>query len=1117
MAAGAKAGVDKGEEKGEQGSSPGGSWMGSWTKKTLAQAARAQRDLGELLARPGRKYRELSAENERLRRRAEELAQHVLNKELRVTGKGLVGALHAVKGGGLGTEGAVVGVDIDSKLVTIQWLRKRAGQQEPWQVIQGACEGYYRASVDDVGCVLRVDLATTEFYRRLTAELYAEQPGQAPKPSAEEDDAASIASNATSSTKSLSSMPEAPRLPPLPNVLSACTIDQITVSEHMAAALKRYSPQKESVLFDVKLLDFFSQRAQLKIQKPASDQLVVALSLKDKKKEKPAMAEEKSKERTSAGTAGKTNGGETKATLGEPLEKRELASNKRESGQGDGDGDGNQTEEGTEDEESEEEADWTSVQVDLPTQVMKVAPSTILETGFTISFGDRKERLQANSNLERDMIVVFLRQERAKVCKTPVVDTEPQPEFPPTEKAANASIGEGTSFQVAADCAYPEVWEALDYSVSDLKKGRRGSTVFAPNVLKSMSTLLSSALDPLNGESHAPNEALSKKQPPPDPDSPAVFNLYQAAGFGKFYTVELDLKQKEGLGMTLSLFNVLHHKKKNNQKEAINWPEVAPTCVCVSGFVPIELNGLSCKGQLEKSGLIRPGDALVKIGDDSIEEHEIATVKDLSEYVPCSLQRVAGLVAKGRSPVIPEEGAPAWKVVFTFAQGGTGHVEHIVAQNNLKARLESVQKKLTTVESNATIKIRQARRELRKQAARVSKMASVLEEHRIEAERAENERVLVATERAALQEQLDKERAAHAATAEDLASANENIKAAEAALEADKAEANEKIRKLEAAIQDVTFDGEAWTNTIATKEDALRAVERDLKAMELKNENLQGLIDSTKGEREQSKAIIAEKTKQVEEFTAQVATLEAKLEQADSDADALTSKMRQAQEESETQLARAQHELQLAQEKIKQLQSELAVAKSHTQALKDANASSEARAEESSRLRQQAEASLSEEKATVNALNERITQLQDRLRNGPAVPAPRPNNSSSSPQNDEEATKRVSELEGANEVLRAQVKSLKARVQGLAAEASKASQFDSVLAEKNELLVHVQVEKAQRQEAEDELSAYQRALRQMAEQIRKCEEQGVSKEEAWSNRPAIFDHLYKRLLNSDKS
>jgi len=99
-------------------------------------------------------------------------------------------------------------------------------------------------------------------------------------------------------------------------------------------------------------------------------------------------------------------------------------------------------------------------------------------------------------------------------------------------------------------------------------------------------------------------------------------------------------------------------------------------------------------------------------------------------------------------------------------------------------------------------------------------------------------------------------------------------------------------------------------------------------------------------------------------------------------------------------------------------------------------------------------------------------------------------------------------------MLRAQVKTLKARVTSLAGEVTKASQLDAVMAEKNDLLVQVQLERAQRLEAEDELSAYKRALRQTAEQVKKDEEAGNG--EGWSRRPAIFNHLYKRLLAEDQ-
>jgi len=470
-------------------------------------------------------------------------------------------------------------------------------------------------------------------------------------------------------------------------------------------------------------------------------------------------------------------------------------------------------------------------------------------------------------------------------------------------------------------------------------------------------------------------------------------DLYTLGGFQERYDVELQLEEGEGLGMTLSLFNI------SDVPKLLKGANV----VCVTGFCPL-LDGTG-RGQLERSGRIRLGDALVAVNDVQVEP------KSSENYIPCNLTHVAELFKNQR------------KLKITFACGATFHG----SVNNLKGEISNYKKQVLELKAhqdsmnNSVEEANAIREEVVYLKDRISqiKVQAMDAQRFFERQQTEAAQVLLRM------------------TAERDSGLN-------------------RIQVLENSMAGIADDGQAWVNTIGTKDDALRALETDLRKMKMKNQNLEALIDEFSSEANEFRTKTDISNDQIRQLTLQLSERDHLVENANEQADQLTAKLRLENEQFSSQIDRIQHRNVQIEGELNQLKDQLKLSQSHSSSLVESN-------------------------------NE-LMSLLDREK-----------------QNKFIDTSSSYEVES----LRGQVKSLKGRIQSLTGEMARVAELDHAIAEKNDILVQLQLEKASRLEAEDELSAYKRALRQFAEQSKK-------ENTTWNRRPKIFDHLYKTLLAEDK-
>mmetsp|Transcript_28493 Transcript_28493/g.45924 ORF Transcript_28493/g.45924 Transcript_28493/m.45924 type:complete len:1144 (-) Transcript_28493:594-4025(-) len=1097
-------GTEKEEVAGKSGMSTL-SWMGSWTKKTMQSAAKAQSQIGELLAIPSRKYKEINVENDLLRKRVYELSS-VLCEQISIDGPIECGGLLVLK-----SESAVViGTDRDVKLLGTQWYRKR-NEEEEWVIIEKATKGYYRTCIDDVGCEIRVVVSFTKLFCRLLIPVVSTgDKAESPKKEVGMDQSPSA-----TSLSSLNSAQSSAQQNGHNEKITITRTSTIVLSKEVQDSLKKYQKGKcehEHVFYKLKNSQEPLYQSFLKVSARTKDHMSISLL----RTLLPHLDDNHGEDEDDAYTEeGSSEDGDI---FDDPYEKRVVCS------------------------------------ASFPKNSVRVYAHGDNSTGFTLRMKGHLFDIHCTSGVERDALIAFVRAARSQV-----VDVEHGYDF----DADKVLVQTGADSYNFLECAYPQVWGLLGYE--DLKE--RSEQINSPvgsgasssmfkfvgfggngakkKVFRSVTSLLSSALDPLNDLNGGNDSALRspvhqsnggtyvdqspgvKKTAKIRADSPVTFDLYKEAGFGEPYSVELDLEEGEGLGITLSLFHLVN-------KNGSSHPVDGAACVCVTGFCPIVRNGEECRGQLERCGKIRPGDALVSIGDIPIEPAPVRTMGDLSSYTKCSLSRVSQIVNKVRYAGVSNDSRrphnPKCLMKFTFAYAGTGHAGTIQFHNKAKEEVEDMKNRLYEANTRVSSMVMKCEQRLETQGVRTRSLCNVVEEERSRAERAVIEKNLAIDELNSLKDAVYSFRSRCEAErkALELAVVRANEKANAFAAEKEAAEA--RIEKLESNMTEMATEGECWVNTIGTKEEALRALETDLRAQQIKYENLQCLLDNATAERNRLRQELVEANDAIREAKKSVADMQIKVDQANDEADALTSRLRMEAEESQNSMQRQRHLEENFSQQMSDLKDQLAVANTHSTALKEANQTAEHRAEQASRDRQAAEIALLEEKGKNAAAQKEILSLRrsltDATTGAPISVAANGEvaSSAASPksmsgeiarykQNELRYANKLAELEGANELLRSQLKSYKSRVQSLAAEVSKVAKVDELVEENNNLTVNLQLERASRLEAEDELTAYKRALRQFAAQAQKDEREGSG--EPWTRRPKIFDHLYKTLKSED--
>lgn len=1146
--------------------------MSSWMQRTLSTAVKAQSQLGELLARPGRLYKELNQENVELRRRVAEISVALSHDRVELAGDLTTGSVIALKDK---VSGAAIGVQNDNKLMEITWTRavphnKNSGnsaekedkldQELNWEIIpEAASVGYYRLTVDDVDHCLRADVRMKDLFWRLLPDSSGDMNHHAENGSSH--------TNGTTGT--------VPQVSPAPSPSAASTSSSIAEGRKIHASASSVSlasaassgshglngHARESILY-------FSPEGNEVVT--VSDQ--VASLVKDLMKRSKVLQFDGFKNRADpANDAQLIVNAKKQGDLNVLVRRAPTKSQALESA------------------EDPDDPASEAIEASFPAKRLQVYCGGTHARAINLVLDEKSVLLHARANAERDAVVLLIRERRKTLRELPrSYDFEPTELFePPRIESTSVSVSGAGSVAAttehgqqqqqsqgpaAVDCAYSEVWKYLEYpalaqaahdiqssskTLSDFPVTTPGAAFsaiarrFSTRSIPSMFGVVSSSKVPpasprqdQGRKTRADSKSSEPKEltPPPVPpeEMPASFDLYSIGGFGERFDVEVNMIDGEGLGITLSLFDVV--RKPNDDV----FPERGATCVCISGFCPTVVAGEESLGQLEKSKRVRIGDALVAINGIPVEPSEpVRKRKDLRTYEKCTLRRVAELVERERlhgreeSERIPN---PAARMTFTFAEGLSGQAVKINSHLKLREELEEYKTKLYEANARASALVMQCEQRLEKQGARTRKLCEVVDEARAESERANTERTFVLDECINLKKQL------HGAAEEAKVVAgkhNEEIDALKeeiGRLNQRKEDQVRHIKQLEASMESLANEGEAWVNTIGTKEDALRALEKEMRAMQIKYENSQSLLDNATAERERIRMDVSSRDEQITKLKEELAASQTKLEEANDEADKLTARIRSEADEAANAIERAKHSQKTAAAELETMRGQLSVAQSHARALKEANASAEQRATEASSARQAAEMALHEQKELVALAHKQIAQLEEQLRNertvhermrrdrtglrSPSASISNTEESGTAPasgdagldedtiRREEQLKKRNRELEAANDLLRSQVKSLKSRVQGLSAEVTKVTQMDAIVAEKNDLMVQVKLEEAKRLEAEDELTAYKGALLKYARQAQKDEQEGHG--EPWTNRPKIFDHLYKTLLAEEE-
>mmetsp|Transcript_17634 Transcript_17634/g.22459 ORF Transcript_17634/g.22459 Transcript_17634/m.22459 type:complete len:606 (-) Transcript_17634:790-2607(-) len=426
------------------------------------------------------------------------------------------------------------------------------------------------------------------------------------------------------------------------------------------------------------------------------------------------------------------------------------------------------------------------------------------------------------------------------------------------------------------------------------------------------------------------------------------------------------------------------------------------------------------------------------------------------------------------------------------------------------------EKKIKEVKATAYALTQEYEKKMEMLQNRVQKLCEKIQEESEKAEKGAMELNLIANERDQLSLDIKKVRENAHTEAEELKAKIQKAEDHEQFWKEELEKEKNKRITSEESMGRLAQDGEAWVNALATKEEALRALESDLDAMKVRNETLQTLLDSSRNESHSTE-------REIEKLKREKAQMNEELTKANSEADILTSKLKQMMEEFDGKLSVLRRERDKLKADMEDLQPQLSVAQAHSNALREAMESAEERAQKQSKARQDAEAKTSQVERSNEELESKIEKLKmekEEIVKSSLVSAAERNPESgpeymSMKQELEQSKAKVKEneslvisLQGTNDSLRAQVKSLKSKIHSLAAEVGKVTKVDSLEVKNNQLMVKASLAEAAKMEAEDELDAYKRALMQFAEQAKQDEARGNGS--PWSNRPKIFDHLYKK-------
>ena len=248
---------------------------------------------------------------------------------------------------------------------------------------------------------------------------------------------------------------------------------------------------------------------------------------------------------------------------------------------------------------------------------------------------------------------------------------------------------------------------------------------------------------------------------------------------------------------------------------------------------------------------------------------------------------------------------------------------------------------------------------------------------------------------------------------------------------------------------------------------------------------------------------------------------------ANVEADKLTAKLLSQKEDYEEQLGRQTKELLEAKESATKLSSELCTSGTYANALKESIEALKERVKALEKAKRQAEEETTQGRARCRDLENKVRDLESsqsrvQVPSKSAVSASQDGTAAKLSILEEqlkglessktETESMVKHLQSVNDDLRAQVKSWKSKAQSMSGELGKIMRLSKLETEHEELQVKLKLMEATKMEAEDELSAYKRALVQFADQAKADERMGNGT--PWTNRPRIFDHLYKKARKS---
>ena len=349
------------------------------------------------------------------------------------------------------------------------------------------------------------------------------------------------------------------------------------------------------------------------------------------------------------------------------------------------------------------------------------------------------------------------------------------------------------------------------------------------------------------------------------------------------------------------------------------------------------------------------------------------------------------------------------------------------------------------------------------------------------------------TERDALQHELNEMHAVIMASQVDRANLEASLEAAEAENEAKRKE----IASFRVGLSSMEEESAAVGHTMQTKELAFRQMEEEIRTLNASKRGVQEMLDGVRSER----ADLQDRTDglilKIQGLSAHRKQLEEELQDERAGAEELRAKLEDERNSSETKDAA----LAVAAEENARLVMEMSTLNAAMDAFALERKTNE---NELNRKIHEAEAEAQNARAETRALREESAAFRDSAENVASASAER-----------DQALEALRAAQIENDDVNASLNAANRRTDSLKAEVAKLATLEGVVKEKNALEIAVQLEKASRLEAEDELGAFRKALHETLDLAKSEDASGIST--FWRRRTKLADNLYRSSVRRSGS